>query len=57
MPRHKAASRQLTSMLFIRFTSIFRNPISPTCARLAETRLPDKETVADNSQGVPLKTV
>src|SRR5690242_17787727 len=25
--------------------------------RLAETRLPDKETVADYSQGVPLKTV
>ncbi len=25
--------------------------------RLAQTRLPDKETVADQSQGVPLKTV
>jgi pimeloyl-ACP methyl ester carboxylesterase len=25
--------------------------------RLAQTRLPDKETVADHSQGVPLKTV
>ncbi len=25
--------------------------------RLAETRLPDAETVADHSQGVPLKTV
>jgi pimeloyl-ACP methyl ester carboxylesterase len=25
--------------------------------RLAQTRLPDKETVTDNSQGVPLKTV
>src|SRR5271165_1271308 len=25
--------------------------------RLAETRLPEKETVADQSQGVPLKTV
>ena len=25
--------------------------------RLAETRLPEKETVADHSQGVPLKTV
>jgi pimeloyl-ACP methyl ester carboxylesterase len=25
--------------------------------RLAHTRLPDKETVADNSQGVPLKTI
>jgi pimeloyl-ACP methyl ester carboxylesterase len=25
--------------------------------RLSQTRLPDKETVADNSQGVPLKTV
>ena len=25
--------------------------------RLAQTRLPDKETVTDYSQGVPLKTV
>ena len=25
--------------------------------RLAQTRLPDKETVSDYSQGVPLKTV
>jgi len=25
--------------------------------RLSQTRLPDRETVADNSQGVPLKTV
>ena len=25
--------------------------------RLAETRLPEQETVADNTQGVPLKTI
>jgi hypothetical protein len=25
--------------------------------RLAQTRLPDRETVADYSQGVPLKTI